>query len=374
VPEQVGTVQEVIADSAAKLGTVRRFLEQQHLDALVIGRQDNFAWLTTGGDSSVVISSEMGAAYLVVTLHKQWLASHRMDGRRLLEEQITGQGYELETLAWDEGSPLDLVAHVTAGMRVGADFPMPGARLLGSQIVDMHYPLTDLEIDRYRWLGAECHRILGNVARRLQPGISERNVAAHILHDYAGAGMTVDVLIVGFDERISRYRHPMATDRPLQRYALLHAAARRWGLHANITRLVHFGAVPGPLRRAMECAQRVGAHVATMLAPGVRFADILAEQKKVYREAGMVDEWRLHFQGGITGYILGDAGRCLDPEARAVERQAYDYFITATGAKFEECMLLTERGLELISQGPDWPARSISTPRGTVSVADTLVL
>jgi antitoxin VapB len=185
--------------------------------------------------------------------------------------------------------------------------------------------------------------------------------------------MTIDVLIVGFDGRVSRYRHPMPTDNALERYALLHPAARRWGLHANVTRLVHFGEPPSDIQRAMDIVATVGGHVAMMLAPGVLFADILATQISLYRKMGYSGEWMYHFQGGITGYTLADATRCQDPEARAVEGQAYDYFITTTGAKFEELLLLTENGIEIASMGPGWPARTINTPNGDVDVPGTLI-
>ena len=91
----------------------------------------------------------------------------------------------------------------------------------------------------------------------------------------------------------------------------------------------------------MDGVATLGARVAAMLAPGVRFADILAEEKRTYVELGYPEEWHYHFQGGITGYALADPTCCRDPEARAVARQAYDYFLTITGAKFEELMLLT---------------------------------
>lgn len=185
--------------------------------------------------------------------------------------------------------------------------------------------------------------------------------------------MSVDVLIVGFDDRVRRYRHPMPTADPLQRYALLHVAAQRWGLHANVTRLVHFGEPPVAVRRAIDGAATIGAYVKTLLAPGVRFADILAEQQRLYAELGYGDEWNNHFQGGITGYVLADPARCLDPEARAVERQAYDYFITITGAKYEECILLTEDGPEAISIGDGWPTRVLETAQGKTEVADVLI-
>jgi antitoxin VapB len=372
--EQISTPKQVLADVEIRASRVRAFLELEGLDAIVIGRQDNFAWITAGGDSRVITTSEMGFAYLVITQDRKWLVSHSMDGQRFLDEHVLDQGYDLVTLYWHQGDPADKVLELTEGMKVGADFALPGARQYGAEIVDLHYPLTDLDLERYRWIGSTVNGIITRVAQDLQPGVTEREIAARFLREYALEGFTIDVLIVGFDDRVRRYRHPIPTENALQRYALLHPAARRWGLHANVTRLVHFGELPAETRRAIDGAATVGAHVAAKLAPGVRFADILAEQKRVYVELGYPDEWNYHFQGGITGYTLGDPTRCMNPEARVVERQAYDYFITVTGAKFEECMLLTEDGVELVSLGPGWPTRTIETPSGGVVVSDVLIV
>jgi len=371
--EQVESPQQILSDAKIKGKRVYAFLEREGLDALVIGRQDNFAWITAGGDSRVITTSEMGFAYVVITRDHKWLISHSMDGQRFVDEQAPGQGYELVTLYWHEGSPMDKVLELTQRMQVGADFALPGARQYGAEIVDLHYPLTDLDMKRCRWIGKTANRIITEVAQYLQPGMSEREIAARLLYEYALAGMTIDVLIVGFDERIEHYRHPIPTDHVLRRYALLHPAARRWGLHANVTRLVHFGQPPAEIQAAIDAVATVGGHVAKMLAPGVRFADILAKEKRLYDELGYPDEWNYHFQGGITGYTLADPARCLDPEARVVERQAYDYFITITGAKFEELTLLTENGIEIASLGPGWPTRSIQTPSGEIVVPDVLI-
>ena len=371
--EQVGTPEQVLADVGIKEERVRAFLEQEGLDALVLGRQDNFAWLTAGGDNRVITTSEMGFGYLVLTRDRKWLVSHSMDGQRFIDEQVPGQGYELVTSYWHQASPEQKALSLTNGMVVGADFALEGARVYGPELVDLHYPLTDLDIERCRWIGRAAHRILTQVAHDLEPGVTEREVAARLLHEHALSGMTIDVLIVGFDKRIRDYRHPMPTENALERYALLHPAARRWGLHANVTRLVHFGEPPTNVRRAMDGVATVGAHVAAMLAPGALFSDILAEQIRLYRVLGYSGEWMYHYQGGITGYTLADPTRCRDPEARVVERQAYDYFLTITAAKFEEFMLLTEDGIEFASMGPGWPVRTIGTPNGEITVPDVLV-
>lgn len=371
--EQVGDREQVLADARIKQERVRAFLEQEGLDALVLGRQDNFAWITGGGDNRVITTSEMGFGLLVLTRERQWLVSHAMDGQRFMDEQVPGQGYEPATLFWHQGSPEQKVLNLTKGLAVGADFCLPGARQYGPALVDLHYPLTDLDLERYRWIGQRVNQILGEVARDLEPGVTEQAVAARLLYEYALAGLTIDVLIVGFDDRVRRYRHPMPTGNALQRYALLHPAARRWGLHANVTRLVHLGQPPSDIRRAMDGVATIGGHVARMLAPGVAFSDVLTAQIGLYRKLGYAGEWMYHFQGGITGYTLADPTRCQDPQARAVERQAYDYFITITGAKFEELVLLTENGVEIASLGTGWPVRTIQTPDGEIDVPDVLI-
>ncbi len=371
--EQVGSPEQVLSDARVREERIHIFLEQEELDAVVIGRQDNFAWMTAGGDSRVVTTSEMGFGYLVITRDHKWLVSYSMDGQRFIDEQVAGQGYELVTRYWHQGSPEDKILQLTKGMAVGADFPLSGARPCGSALVDLHFPLSDLDLLRCRWIGRTANRILTEVAHELEPGLSEQEVAATLLQRYALEGLTIDVLIVGFDQRIRDYRHPIPTENKLQQYALLHPAARRWGLHANVTRLVHFGEPPSHIRRAINGTATIGGHVARMLAPGVLFADILAEQIRLYRVLGYSGEWMYHFQGGITGYVLADATRCQDPEARVVEGQAYDYFVTITGAKFEEFVLLTEDGPELASAGPGWPMRSIQTPNGDIDVPDVLV-
>lgn len=368
--EEIGTPAEILADVRIKEDRLWNFLEREGLDGLVIGRQDNFAWITAGSDSRVVTTSEMGFGYLLLTPHRKLLVSHWMDGQRFIEEQVPGQGYELVMLYWHEGSPVEKILQLAEGIRLGADFPLPGAQFLGAELTDLHYPLTDLDLRRMRWVGQKSSTILAQAARSLEPGVSEVEVAAELLGAYTCEGMTIDVLIVGFDDRISRYRHPMPTTNRLQRYALLHPAARRWGLHANVTRLVHFGEPPQEIRRAMQAVASIGASVAAWLAPEVRFADILEAQKRQYAELGYPEEWHYHFQGGITGYTLADPARCLDPNARVVERQAYDYFITITGAKFEELTLLTETGVEFASVGEGWPLKQVDTTAGEMAVPE----
>jgi antitoxin VapB len=202
--------------------------------------------------------------------------------------------------------------------------------------------------------------------------MTEEEVARDLRVAFAQDSIDLDVLIVGSDDRVFRYRHPLPTSKGIQKYVLVHPAASRWGLHANVSRSVHFGAPPNAVRRPYQAAATVEARIFGMLRPGLKFSEILARQKGWYEELGFPGEWELHFQGGPTGYLIVDTNRCLT-DTTVEDNQAFEWFVTVTGAKVGELSLLTSNGLELPSAGPSWPCLEVKTDRGIFKVPDIMV-
>jgi antitoxin VapB len=358
----------VIRDAAIKRERVQTWLRERGLDGVIISRRDHFAWITCGGDNHVLKNSDIGVGHLVITPQKCYLVAHSMDALRLFEEQVPGQGYELVSLHWYHGDPR-LAARDLIGERWAADTPYEGAVEVNRDLSLLHDPLTELELARCRWLGQQVGDILCEIAQSLRPGQSEEEVARNLHVECIKRGIELDVLIVGSDERIFRYRHPLPTDKKIERYVLLHPAARRWGLHANVSRSVYFGKPPGNVERAYRAAATLEAHLLDRLVPGLSFAEILEWQKSQYAELGFVDEWRHHFQGGPTGYVVVDALR-HSTAAKVQVNQAFDWFITITGAKVEELVLLSKRGIEIPSFQAPWP---VFEPEGGIPVPDLWV-
>jgi Xaa-Pro dipeptidase len=359
-------------DAAEKLRRLRSWLAQAGLAGVLLSRRDNFAWITSGGDSRVLNNSEAGFGHLLITPERHYLLAHSMDAARLFEEQVPGQGYELVSLRWHQGDPRRQ-AQALAGGLMATDLPLEGARLTNQQISILHYPLTDLEIQRSRWLGYKTGLLLEGLARQVEPGMSEVSIARRMQAAFTLEGIDLDVAIVGSDERIFCYRHPLPTQKPVSVYLLLHSAARRWGLHANVSRSLHFGAPSPQVERAYQAAATLEAWLLSQLAPGLPFASILELQKMWYAQLGFPGEWELHFQGGPTGYMVVDAERCLTGTC-VQGNQAFDWFITITGAKVEELALLTGRGVEIASQAGGWPSLQVSTEQGPLAVPALWVL
>jgi Xaa-Pro dipeptidase len=357
----------LIRDAASKVERLRAWLDERSFDSALISRRDNFAWLTMGGDSHVLKNTELGVGHLLVTREKKYLLAYAMDGPRLQEEQLRGLGYEPITNRWYEADPRQL-ALALGGKRVATDAPLAGAVDQTLEIGRLHEPLTSLEMDRLRWLGRQTGLIFEQTAPRVHPGMSEWDIACLFTEGFAAKRIELDVLLVGVDERAERFRHVIPTQRRLEHYVLINPAARRWGLHANVSRCLHFGPVKAGLRRSFEDASAVVAEILAMLKPDLPFADVLQRLKVSFKQRGYPEGWREHFPGGVTGYVVAD-DRCLT-DLRMVCGQAFDWFVTLPGVMVEELALLGEAGLEIPSLGEKWPRFSVSTESGPVCLPE----
>ena len=115
------------------------------------------------------------------------------------------------------------------------------------------------------------------------------------------------------------------------------------------------------------------ARVFLTIEKGMRFSQILENQKQWYAQYGFEGEWKNHFQGGPTGYVIADGARSLTEKVVQVN-QPYEWFITVTGTKTGELSLMTEDGLEISSfLHSSWPGREVSTPYGNTIVPDILL-
>lgn len=345
---------------------MRDYLVKNGYHAAVIGRADNFAWITGGGENRVILTSEIGFSYIVFTPDKKHLVSQVMDGPKVMDEELEGLGYELVPLHWFEASKEEKVLELVRGMKVLADIPLPGADCRVGEFYKLHYPLTDNEIAKCRWLGRKTEEILMTAALLLHPGMAEHKAAGILAGLYAEHDITLSVLLVGSDERIATYRHCLPSDKKMEKTVLLSPAVRKWGLHANVARMVSFGKTLEDTARRYNAVREIEAEAISMCKPGTRYSDILEREKEMNAELGYAEEWKKHYQGGITGYLVSDPTLCLDPANRIGQCQAYDWFITITGAKGEELSLNCGDKIEVASVNGIWPADSYTRNGSTV--------
>ncbi len=218
--------------------------------------------------------------------------------------------------------------------------------------------MTELEMERLRWLGKTLNSIFMEMAKHVRSETSEMELAAEFQYLQSAQGISSDVLIAGSDDRIFKYRHPMPTNKKIEKFVMLHSASRKWGLHAPVTRLYSIGTPMKEFLRVFKAVAEIQASVFDCLKPGMFYSQILGLLKDWYAQAGYADEWKNHFQGGPTGYVIVDADRCLTTKT-IQSNTPFEWFITVPRSKTAELTLLGTKGLEIASNGDLWPQYSV---------------
>jgi len=196
---------------------------------------------------------------------------------------------------------------------------------------------------------------MGKVCTSLKTGDTENEIAGRLAEDLLAKGIVPTVLLIAADDRISKYRHPIPTDKKVKKYVMVVLCGRKWGLIVSLTRLVHFGKISAELRRKHNATTEVDARFILSTRPGAKVSDIFRCALQTYKNTGFADEWRLHHQGGATGYEGRDYKGTLDCKEVVQENQAFAWNPSITGTKSEDTIIALPDRTKIISPVPDWP-------------------
>jgi Xaa-Pro aminopeptidase len=363
-----------LEEFSAKLGRLRGPMERSGYDAVGLSTQASFAWLACGGDSHVAMATEAGVARLLVTADAVHLLTSNIEAPRMRAEEMGELPIQVHEWNWHDGDEKAVEADLLGGLRVAADGSWPaGATNEAPALARLRWALLEPEVVRYRWVGRAATEALSQTARAIEPGMTEHEVAGILGGSLLGMGLTPAVLLVAADERAFRFRHPIPTDRPLERKVLMSIGARRWGLGISATRVVHFGPPDDDLIARHRAICRVDACFIAGTRPGAEVRDVFARAVETYAEVGFPDEWRMHHQGGATGYAPRDYRATAACPEVVLDGQAFAWNPTIAGTKSEDTILAREGDAEVLSAGDDWPVLEVECCGAQVRRPDILV-
>lgn len=342
-----------------KINRIQDLLDAQNLDALLLQRVSSFAWATCGGASYVNSATTNGTSSLLFTRDSHHLITNNIEAPRLQQEEgLADQNWTIQAPEWHE--PHTLIADLTQGMKLGADGPYPGAVDVSGPVTRLCTYLIEPEIERLRRLGGICAAAMDEAIAAVRPGQSEYEIAAILGQACQKRGAQPIVNLIATDENVYRYRHPLPTDKQMEAYAMLVLCGRKWGLVCSITRLVHFGTLPGELRNKMQAVASIDATYLAATRPGVPLNRIFQRATEAYAASGYADEWRLHHQGGPTGYESRAFLATPQRTEPVVAGQGYAWNPSVTGTKSEDTILVGEEGNEVLTVVEGWPTIAVS--------------
>ncbi|MBC7806225.1 MAG: M24 family metallopeptidase [Akkermansiaceae bacterium] len=347
------------------------FLAEQNLSGLIITGTRNFAWATCGRDNHVVKGSDGGVGHALYTADggKYILCDNIEEARLKEEEGLEAQGFRFVTGAWHTFDPGAEAARITGSGTLAADTMMGGAKLTivdGSELAPLRYELTPAEIERYKWLGSVTGEAMTVTAQAIDPGMTEHEVGAVLDHFLQDEGVTPYLTLVASDERIAKYRHPIPTDKAVERLVMYVTCAQAFGLIACATRIVSFGSIGSDLKKRHEACCLVDTVFNLSSKPGASIADVFEAGQEAYAARGYGDEWGLHHQGGATGYAGRDYKAVPGMAQTVRQNQAFAWNPSITGTKTEDTIIATADGPVVLTPAPDFPTVKVETSLGVM--------
>ncbi|WP_345800554.1 M24 family metallopeptidase [Microbacterium sp. AZCO] len=322
------------ADRAVKQSRIRRVLEESAAEALVLTSHEAVSWYLEGIRSHVSLAGPPVAAVRVDAEGDTIFVAANEADRLIAEELLPEDAALVRRVPWIT-PPAE-----AAGPALGEASVAPGLRAARAS-------LLPAERERYRALGRDAAEAMTDVASSLTPPSTERQAAAALAGALVERGIDPLVILAAGTSRLG-HRHPLPTDAPLGRRAMLVVCGRRHGLIANLTRWVGDD--------ADDAILDVEATFFAASRPGARLDEVFEAGTAAYSTAGFdPDEWQRHHQGGPTGY----AGR--DPRATPAttdlvqEHQAFAWNPSAPGVKVEDTVLVSSAGVEVLTLDPRWP-------------------
>lgn len=344
-----------------------RMLRGENFGGVLLNAQHNFAWLTGGKSNGINLSAETGACFLFVRASdgKKFVLANNVEMPRLLAEEISAEDFEPVEFKWqdEKASGADFIFEkakslLTQNSEIAVDLPLNSPiRLIENLISRCRYELTAAEIERYRKLGNDAGKAIGDLFKNLKPGAeTETEIARKAKNSLAEYNINSVVTLVAADERISKFRHPVPTANIWKKVLLVAVCAKREGLIASLSRIACAGELPAKLRLKTEAVAYVFARLLSETKTGASGKHLYRIAADAYAERGFADEINLHHQGGATGYKTRDWLAHPQASDEVLKNQAFAWNPTVTGTKTEETAIALENGeIETITQSANFP-------------------
>lgn len=314
---------------------VRGWLDAHCIERIFISRPENFAWLTAGGNNTVIAGEPVG--YLEVGRSDLRIHTTRVESRRFAEEEAPG--LPIDIYEWWEspqrGSPND------------TEYDLTSLRLI----------LSEEEQTRFRSLGSDAAAALGDVVRSAKPAWSEHEMAGATAENMMCLGIEPVVLLVAGERRVRRFRHPLPKHEPLGRLCMVVVCGRRRGLIINLTRMRSWG--DQTASQNYEIILQVEAAALDTSQSGATVAQVLHAMQAVYETHGHEDALPQHHQGGIAGYRSREVLATPREVTQLDVGMAVSWNPSLPGVKVEDTFLLTDQALEILTNDPRWPMTTV---------------
>lgn len=344
------------AEIETKTARLMKVMSESGLDAVIINKSNNFAWITAGASNIITRYSEAGAASVVITKEgARYILLNVIEEPRLKEEEhIEELGFTVKSQPWYENHNLEYIKEIAGGGTYGSDTAFPGAADANNLIETCQYSLMDNDIARYLYLGETFSKALEECLAEVRPGDMELDIAGRINAALWKYDIDPVLFLVAGDERIVKYRHCIPTKNRIKNRLMVSCNGRYKGLVTKTTRFVNFTE-----DKAFEEQYLATLDIENQMikATAIGIDDMVPHRlaKELYAQKGYPEMWKVHHQGGPQGYSNGYYLVTEENHGVVQENQCYCYNPSITGSKTEDGFIVTKEGPVMLTRPVIFP-------------------
>jgi Xaa-Pro dipeptidase len=338
-----------------------QMLNAENLGGVLLNSQHNFVWLTAGGNNGVDLSRENGVSSLLIRNDgKRFVLANKIEMPRMLAEEVSENDFEPIVFDWEaekiNGNFVLETAQSLLEKPLATDiFYYPNYRVIEGLVAKCRYQLTSHEVERFQQLGKDAGEIVGNIHDKINVGQTEIEIANIVKFELGKRNINSVVTLVAADERIAKFRHPIPTENVWKNTLMVVVCAKRNGLVASLTRFFSVGKVADDLRKRTDAVAKVHARMMHATRPNAVAKDIFEITKNAYVDVGFANEETKHHQGGACGYKTREWVAHSQSLEQVQLNQAVAWNPSIAGTKAEETFIVTENGIEVITESPNFP-------------------
>lgn len=355
-----------------KFARVRKLMQEEGLDGVLFSAIHNFYWITGGKGDMVDRSCGQAAARILILEDKAYAVCNSSEMYRVFDEELTDGSFALIGFPWHEDEEEILKPYI-GGKRIGSDNGIFGTRDIADKIQALRYVLTAAEEKRMEEIGPEAAQILEDTVRDIRPGETEHSAAGRVAGRFLAKGYAVPVILVASDERLLKYRHPLPTDKRIEKCAMIAICAQKYGLTISVSRITSFAPLSEEIRNKYEALLKIDATYILHTKAGVPAREVLEKGYAMYKSTGYEADFHLHHQGGALGYLTRDYCANFQTGDVVLDHQGFSWNPTIAGVKLEDTYLVRGDEQHILSYTGNWVYRDVTVDGKTIRRPDILI-
>ena len=171
------------------------WLQTSEYDGVILGRRDNFKWITEENANAVVTNAEVGVAHLLIEKDGSvTVAADSSDCPRMETEQNALRAKGM-LIPWYESFEAHLKDYI-GDRTFASDTGIADTDNVQSELINVRMQLSEKELKRYRKIGQECAGIVEGVAMNARPGQTEQEIADKIRTGCIAKGISPDLSLI----------------------------------------------------------------------------------------------------------------------------------------------------------------------------------